>query len=123
MRVLSRGTVSFIHRAMEAIKSFFTKVAAQPELEAKLQAATSLEEVVALARAEGVTLDEAEVARAAAEISDAELAEVAAGSQYSATELLKLQDLMQRLSHVQEMQSGLVNKTNDMMSSIVRNIS
>lgn len=108
---------------MEAIKSFFTKVAAQPELEAKLQAATSLEEVVALARAEGVTLDEAEVARAAAEISDAELAEVAAGSQYSATELLKLQDLMQRLSHVQEMQSGLVNKTNDMMSSIVRNIS
>jgi len=102
------------------IEKFLLKASADPALEARVNAATSLEALEAIAREEGFSFDEA--AHSSEEISDGDLATVAGGDANSNRLTLaytKLNDLMQKYNQMTELQSSQVKKLSDLTSGIV----
>jgi predicted ribosomally synthesized peptide with nif11-like leader len=69
------------------VEAFLARVANEPELEARLKAAKSLEEVAAVVRAEG--FDAADLADVTAALGDQELEAISGGKRLSNEELAR----------------------------------
>ena len=65
----------------EQLKAFFAKAQTDAMLKSKLQTETSVDEIVALAKASGFTIDEEDLLKVKSELSEEELGSLSGGVQ------------------------------------------